>query len=183
MWRRFLLTFILHLSIHRYVWRPSYYIIFTLHIYVYVHTFISSISSFQSLIMDSVVESLLPSVQRKRTKIEHIDWNDFRACVATRHAIQFGSALLWATVIWILKRRVLLACLACLPKTLHSFHLQQHWESDISTTLPAFRSNSTGRQTCCKFACISICKSTDWGLACISKQHYWENDMLQVCVQ
>ena len=35
------------------------------------------------------------------------------------------------------------------------------------TSLPAFPSNSTERETCCKFACISICKSTDWGLACI----------------
>ena len=85
-----------------------------------------------------------------------------------RSEFQFGSALLWATVIWILKWQVLLACLACLPKTLPLCRICNCTENQtFCTSLPAFPSNSTERETCCKFACISICKSTDSGLACI----------------
>ena len=34
---------------------------------------------------------------KERNNTTHCDWNEFRACAATSHAFQFGSALLWAT--------------------------------------------------------------------------------------
>ena len=42
---------------------------------------------------------------KERKNTTHCDWNEFRECAATSHAFQFGSALLWATAIWISVRQ------------------------------------------------------------------------------
>ena len=143
---------------YRYVWRRwkytssiSYVALVRAYIYVYIRFFHGGISL---------------SIVTKKEKIQHIviEMSFVRALLRATH---FSSAVrcyepLWSEywndrccwLVWHVYQKHCALCICnCTEK------------QTFCTSLPAFPSNSTKRETCCKFACIS--KSTDWGLACI----------------
>ena len=119
------------------------------------------------LFYSSTVGFLCPSSQRKKQyNTLWLKWVSCVRCYEPRISVRQCAAMSHCDLN--IEITGLAGLFGMFTKNTATFRICNCTENQtFCTSLPAFPSNSTERETCCKFACISICKSTDWGLACI----------------